>query len=71
MGSEEETAKVLTTIAEAAASASPDLADRIARLVYDESWQAMAIARAAMVAAYTNPARAENDRHHQVPLRSG
>ena len=59
MGSEEETAKVLTTIAEAAASASPDRADRIARLVYDESWQAMAIARAAMVAAYTDPARAE------------
>jgi hypothetical protein len=58
-GSEEEAAKVLTTIAEAAASASPDRADRIARLVDDESWQAMAIARAAMVAAYTNPVRAE------------
>ena len=59
MGAEEETTKVITTIAEAAASASPDRADRIARLVADGSWQAMAIARAAMVAAYTNPARAE------------
>jgi len=54
----EETAEVIATIAEAAASASPDRADQIARLA-DESWQPMAIARAAMVAAHTNPARAE------------
>lgn len=59
MGSEDETAEVLATIAEAAASASPDRADRIARLLTDESWQAMAIARAAMVVAYTRPSRAE------------
>ena len=59
MGVEEETAKVLTTIAEAAASASPARADRIARLVSDESLQAMAMARAAMVAAYTDSSRAE------------
>jgi Protein kinase domain len=57
-GAEEETAKVIATIAEAAASASPDRADQIARLA-DESWQPMAIARAAMVAAHTDPARAE------------
>jgi Protein kinase domain len=57
-GAEEETAKVIATIAEAAASASPERADWIARLA-DESWQAMAIARAAMVAAHTDPARAE------------
>ena len=58
-GVEEETAKVLTRIAEAAASASPARADRIARLVSDESLQAMAIAKAAMVAAYTDSIRAE------------
>ena len=58
MGIEEETAKVITTIAEAAASADPARADRIAHLVSDESLQAMAIARAAMVAAYTDPLRA-------------
>ena len=56
---EEETATVITTIAEAAASANPDRADRIAHLVADESLQAMVIARAAMAAAHTDPARAE------------
>ena len=58
MGVEEETAKVMTTIGEAAASANPARADRIAHLVSDESLQAMAIAKAAMVAAYTDPLRA-------------
>jgi serine/threonine protein kinase len=58
-GAEEETATVITTIAEAAARANPDRADRIAHLVADESLQAMVIARAAMAAAHTDPARAE------------
>jgi hypothetical protein len=59
MGVEEETARVITAIAEAAAGANPARADRIAHLVSDESWQAMAIAKAAMVAAYTDSFQAE------------
>jgi hypothetical protein len=59
MGVEEETARVITAIAEAAAGANPARADRIAHLVSDESWQAMAIARAAMVVAYTDSFQAE------------
>jgi hypothetical protein len=57
-GTEEETAKVISAIAEAAAGANPDRADRIARLVADESLQVMVIARAAMAAAHRDPARA-------------
>ena len=58
-GVEEETATVIATIAEAAAGANPARAGRIAHLVSDESLQAMAIARAAMVAAYTDSVQAE------------
>lgn len=58
-GVEEETATVIATIAEAAAGANPARAGRIAHLVSDESLQAMAIARAAMVAAYTDSLQAE------------
>lgn len=59
MGVEEETAETLAKIAEAAAEASPVRAARIAGFVGDESLQAMVIARAAMVAAYTDPGQAE------------
>ena len=55
MGVEQETADTLAKIAAAAAGASPVRAGRIAGLVGDESLQAMVIARAAMVAAYTDP----------------
>jgi predicted Ser/Thr protein kinase len=59
MGAEGETAEILATIAEAAADASPVRAGRIAGFVGDESLQAMAIARAAMVVAYTDAGQAE------------
>ncbi|MGD0244983.1 MAG: serine/threonine-protein kinase [Streptosporangiaceae bacterium] len=59
MGAEAETAEILATIAEAAAAVSPVRAGRIAGFVGDESLQAMAIARAAMVAAYTDLDQAE------------
>ena len=42
-GDKKETARVITVIAEAAAGADPARADRIARLVNDESLQAMAV----------------------------
>jgi predicted Ser/Thr protein kinase len=58
-GAEEETADTLATIAAAAAGANPIRAGRIASLVGDESLQAMAIARAAMVAAYVDAGQAE------------
>jgi Protein kinase domain len=57
MGFEEETAKVIIAIAEAAA-ANPDRADRIAHLLTDESLRAKAVARVAMAVAYADPARA-------------
>jgi hypothetical protein len=59
MGAEEETAKVIIALAEAVASASPDRADRISHILTEEPLQLMAVARVAMVAAYTDPARAE------------
>ena len=57
MGSEEETAKVIIAIAEAAA-ANPDRADRIAHILTGESLRAKAVARLAMAVAYADPARA-------------
>ena len=63
MGVEDEAAKVIITIAEAAACANPDRADRIARIITNESLQAMAVARVAMVLAHTEPARAEQMTH--------
>ena len=63
MGVEEEAAKVIITIAEAAAGANPDRADRLARIITNESLQSMAVARVAMVLAHTEPARAEQMTH--------
>jgi hypothetical protein len=57
MGFEEEAAKVIIAIAEAAA-AHPDRANRIAHILTDESLRAKAVARVAMAVAYTDPARA-------------
>jgi hypothetical protein len=57
MGAEESSAQVIIKIAESAA-AQPDRADRLARVLTDESLQATAIARVAMMLAYTQPARA-------------
>jgi hypothetical protein len=57
MGVEDESAKVISTIAEAAAT-NPDRAERIAHILTDESLRAMAVARVAMVLAYTDHARA-------------
>jgi Protein kinase domain len=59
MGAEEDTAKVIIALAEAVASVNPDRADRIAHILTEESLQLMAVARVAMAAAYTDPARAE------------
>jgi len=59
MGVEEETAKVIIALAEAAACTNPDRADRIVRSLADESLQSTAVARVAIVAAHTDPARAE------------
>jgi hypothetical protein len=59
MEAEEETAKVIIALAEAVASASPDRADQIAHILTEESLQLMAVAKVAMVAAHTDPARAE------------
>ena len=58
MGLEEESAKVIVAIAEAAA-ANPDRAGRIAHILTDHSLRAMAVARVAMVLACTDPVRAE------------
>jgi hypothetical protein len=57
MGAEEKSAHVIMKIAESAA-AHPDRADRLARGLMDEALQATAIARVAMVLAYTEPAQA-------------
>jgi len=59
MGIEEETAGIITMIAEAAASVDPARAEQTAHLLTDESLWAKAVARVAMVAAHTDPARAE------------
>ena len=59
MGVEEEAAKVIATIAEAAAEANPDRAERISRILTNQSWQAVAVARVAMAVAHTDSARAE------------
>jgi len=63
MGTEEETAKVIIALAEAAAGANPDRADRIAHILTEESLQFMAVAKVVMVAAYTDPARARQMVH--------
>jgi hypothetical protein len=57
MGAEHEAAKVITAIAEAA-TADPDRADRITRILDDATLQTVAIARVAMVLAATDPDRA-------------
>lgn len=57
MGAEDESAEVIITIAEAAA-ADPDRAERIAGILTDPSLQATAVARVAIVLAYTDPDRA-------------
>jgi Protein kinase domain len=59
MGVEEETATTIIRIAQAAASADPVGADQIARLLSDEGLQDEAVARVAMVVAYTDPGLAE------------
>jgi hypothetical protein len=59
MGVEEETAATIIRIAQAAASADPVGADQIARLLSDEGLQDEAVARVAMVVAYTDPDLAE------------
>jgi hypothetical protein len=59
MGVEEETATTIIRIAQAAASADPVGADQIARLLSDEGLQDEAVARVAMVVAYTDPDLAE------------
>ena len=57
MGAEEKSAQVIIKIAESAA-AHPDRADRLARGLTNESLRATAIARVAMVLAYTEPVQA-------------
>ena len=59
MGSEEETAGIITTIAAAAASANPARGTHLAHVLTDESLQAVAVARVAMVVAHTDPRVAE------------
>lgn len=59
MGVEEETAKLISTIAEAAASANPARADQVAHFLGDESLRTMVVAKVAAVVARTDPDRAE------------
>lgn len=59
MGAEEETARVITAIAEAAAVGSPARGEQLARVLIDESLQAVAVARVAIAVAHADPGRAE------------
>jgi Protein kinase domain len=59
MGSEQETARIITAIAEAAAGASPGRGDQLAHLLTDESLRSIAVARVAMAVARADPGRAE------------
>ena len=59
MGSEEETASIITAIATAAASGDPARGAQAAYLLADPSLRAAAVARVVMVMAHTDPARAE------------
>ena len=59
MGSEQETARIVTAIAEAAATANPARGEQFARLLADESLRAIATARVAMAVAHADPGRAE------------